>query len=86
MVVICKLVEAFMKLQTYTENHTEILYIQKFSHLPLVDFSLSIQCKLRIFFILLRIPRIDAKESITPAYVAWRAGTATLFLLGLQLV
>ncbi len=25
MVVICKLAEAFMKLQTYTENHTEIL-------------------------------------------------------------
>jgi hypothetical protein len=78
-----------MKLQTYTENHTEILYIKKFSPLSLVDFSLSIQCKLRILgliraqiFILLRIPRIDAKESITPAYVAWRAGTTTLFLLG----
>jgi hypothetical protein len=27
MVVICKLVEAFMKLQNYTENNTEILYI-----------------------------------------------------------
>jgi hypothetical protein len=23
-----------------------------------------------------------AQESITPAYVAWRAGTTTLFLLG----
>ncbi len=48
MVVLCKLVEAFLKLQTYTENHTEIIYIKKFSPLSLVDFSLSIQCKLRI--------------------------------------
>ncbi len=30
---------------------------------------------------LLRSPRIDSKESILPAYVAWRAGTTTLFLL-----
>jgi hypothetical protein len=26
-------------------------------------------------------PGIDSKESIPPAYVAWRAGTTTLFLL-----
>jgi hypothetical protein len=26
-------------------------------------------------------PGIDAKASIPPAYVAWRAGTLTLFLL-----
>ncbi len=32
-------------------------------------------------FKLLRIPGIDSKESIWPAYVAWRAGTTTLFLL-----
>ncbi len=25
---------------------------------------------------------IDANESIPPAYVAWRSGTTTLFLLG----
>ncbi len=25
---------------------------------------------------------VDSKESIPPAYVAWRAGTATLFLIG----
>ncbi len=31
---------------------------------------------------LLRSPGIDSKEQIPPAYVAWRAGTATLFLLG----
>ncbi len=31
---------------------------------------------------LLMIPRIDARESIPPAYVAWRAGTTTLLLLG----
>jgi hypothetical protein len=27
-------------------------------------------------------PGIDSKASIPPAYVAWRAGTITLFLLG----
>ncbi len=27
-------------------------------------------------------PGIDTKASIPPAYVAWRAGTITLFLLG----
>jgi hypothetical protein len=27
-------------------------------------------------------PGIDSKELITPAYVAWRAGMITLFLLG----
>ncbi len=27
-------------------------------------------------------PGIDAKASIPPAYVAWRAGAITLFLLG----
>jgi hypothetical protein len=31
---------------------------------------------------LLRRPRLDSKESIPVAYVAWRAGTTTLFLLG----
>jgi hypothetical protein len=31
---------------------------------------------------LLRSPEIDSKESIPQAYVAWRAGTRTLFLLG----
>jgi hypothetical protein len=33
-------------------------------------------------FKLLRCQGIDPKESISPAYVAWRAGTTTLFLLG----
>ena len=27
-------------------------------------------------------PRIDSKESIPPAYAAWRAGTITLFQIG----
>ncbi len=35
-------------------------------------------------FKLLRSPRIDSKESIPPAYVAWRAGTPILLLLGSQ--
>jgi hypothetical protein len=33
-------------------------------------------------FKLLRSPGIDSKESIPAAYVAWRAGTTTQFLLG----
>jgi hypothetical protein len=37
----------------------------------------------RIFKIF-RSPRINFKESIPPAYVAWRAGTTTQFLLGSQ--
>jgi hypothetical protein len=32
-------------------------------------------------FKLFRSPRVDSKESIPPTYVAWRAGTITLFLL-----
>ncbi len=32
-------------------------------------------------FKLLKEPGIDSTESIPPVYVAWRAGTTTLFLL-----
>ena len=39
------------------------------------------QIRARIFKHL-RSPEIDSKELIPPAYVAWRAGTTTLFLLG----
>jgi hypothetical protein len=35
-----------------------------------------------IIFKLLRCPGIDSKESIPPAYVAWRASATTLCLLG----
>jgi hypothetical protein len=35
----------------------------------------------RRYFKLKRSPRIDSREPIPPAYVAWRAGTTTLFLL-----
>ncbi len=38
--------------------------------------------KLSPIFELLRSPGIDSKELIPPAYVAWQAGTITLFLLG----
>ena len=41
----------------------------------------SIQTRARIFKRLWS-PEIDSKGSIPPAYVAWRAGTITLFLLG----
>ncbi len=33
-------------------------------------------------FKLLRSPGMDSKKSIPLAYVAWRAGTTTLFLIG----
>jgi hypothetical protein len=33
-------------------------------------------------FKLLRSPGIDSKESIPPAYVAWRAVKTSLFLIG----
>jgi hypothetical protein len=39
------------------------------------------QFRARIFKRLLG-PGIDSKERIPPAYVAWRAGAITLFLLG----
>ncbi len=49
------------------------------------DFTVSedagIAPKVRIFKRLWS-PGIDSKEWIPPAYVAWRAGTITLFLLG----
>jgi hypothetical protein len=35
----------------------------------------------RIFKLLVS-PGADSKESVPPAYVAWRAGTTTPFLLG----
>ncbi len=33
-------------------------------------------------FKLLRSPKIESKEQIPPGFVAWRAGTTTLFPLG----
>jgi|LakMenEpi03Aug12_release.lakeMendotaPanAssembly.Ray.scaffolds.fasta_scaffold2698716_1 hypothetical protein len=39
-------------------------------------------CSRDCIFKLLRSPGIDSKESTPPAYVAWRAGTIILFLLG----
>jgi hypothetical protein len=41
----------------------------------------AVGCKARIFKRLWS-PGIDSKELIPPAYVAWRAGTITLFLPG----
>jgi hypothetical protein len=40
---------------------------------------MSEKCRARILK-LLRSPRIDSKESIPPAFAAWRAGTTTRFL------
>jgi hypothetical protein len=42
----------------------------------------SLQANRGGIFKLLWSPEIDCKESIRPAYVAWRAGTTTIFLLG----
>jgi hypothetical protein len=39
-------------------------------------------CSELVFLKLLRSPGIDSKKSIPSAYVAWRAGTTALFLLG----
>ncbi len=33
-------------------------------------------------FKLISSPGIDSKQSIPPAFVAWRAGTTTLFQIG----
>jgi hypothetical protein len=44
-------------------------------------FLSTVSIRARIFE-LLWSPGIDSKASIPPAYVAWRAGTITLFLLG----
>jgi hypothetical protein len=40
----------------------------------------SLESRARIFK-LARSPGIDSKETIPPAYVAWRVGAITLFLL-----
>jgi hypothetical protein len=39
-------------------------------------------CTEHEFLNFLKCPRIDSKESIPPANVAWRGGTTTSFLLG----
>ncbi len=45
-------------------------------------FSLYTVCILAGIFKFLWSPEIDSRVSILPAYVAWRAGTTTLFLPG----
>jgi hypothetical protein len=49
--------------------------------LPFIPNYLLCESRARIFK-LLRNPRIDSKESIPPAYVAWRVGSTNIFLLG----
>ncbi len=63
----------FFWLQLPNQEVNELLYI---------DIPMSkVLVRARIFK-LFKSPRIDSRESIPPAYVAWRAGTTTLFLLG----
>jgi hypothetical protein len=50
-------------------------------HVPRIPVISYILYRARIFK-LLWSPGIDSKELIPPAYVAWRAGMITLFLLG----
>ncbi len=49
-----------------------------------IDVELELSCNERWAGIFERVwgPGMDSKEWIPPAYVAWRAGTITLFLLG----
>jgi len=54
------------------------IFLKKYSSFPYDSRAVSRAGILK----LLRSPGIDSKESIPPAYVAWRAGTITLFLLG----
>jgi hypothetical protein len=51
--------------------------------LPAPYFSSQPNCPVRAgIFKPVWSPGIDAKASTPPAYVAWRAGTITLFLVG----
>ncbi len=52
--------------------------LNSFRSTLLTQFIQSSRDRARIFK-LLRNPRIDSKDYIPPAYVAWRAGTTTLF-------
>jgi hypothetical protein len=54
-------------------------YLPSSSNFSLVFFIVNNWARI---FKLLRSPGIDSKESIPPAYIAWRAGAITLFLLG----
>jgi hypothetical protein len=59
------------------EAHAQILARENFPlhvYMKVTNFEYSLK--------LLRSSRIDSKESIPPAYVAWLTGTTTLFLLG----
>jgi hypothetical protein len=61
--------------------HNSLLQIVKDQHR---EFLASLHPPIQVrdgIFKLLRSPGINFKESIPPAYVSWRAGTTTLFLL-----
>jgi hypothetical protein len=75
--------------QSYTQAHTDLQVGQSnfslHSHTPIMAGE-AIGVNTRILgvsggiFKLLWSPEIDSEESIPKAYVAWRAGTRTLFL------
>jgi hypothetical protein len=76
--------------QSYTQAHTDLQVGQSnfsHSHTPIMAGE-AIGVNTRILgvsggiFKLLWSPEIDSEESIPPSYVAWWAGTRTLFLLG----
>jgi hypothetical protein len=61
--------------------HNSLLQIVKDQHR---EFLASLHPPIQVrdgIFKLLRSPGINFKDSIPPAYVSWRAGTTTLFLL-----
>ncbi len=64
-------------MRTYLSN-SSILMLYCYTS---VLFTRGFWSRARIFKHLMS-PRIDSKESIPAAYVAWAAGTTTLFLLG----
>jgi hypothetical protein len=59
----------------------QLVYILMIGLPILLQENRSTETKARILK-LSRGPRIDSKEPILPGCVAWRAGTAALFLLG----
>jgi hypothetical protein len=61
-------------------EHAESAENPALSSSTLGEFSFLL-VKARIFK-LLKSPRINSKESISPTYVAWRTGKTIIFLLG----
>ncbi len=64
-----------------SEVRAQLLCMEGWPALGNLQNNNSFRFRARIFKII-RSPGIDSNESVPPDYVAWRAGTTTLFLLG----